>query len=117
MDHCARLSGGEIALANIIAATDVDAHVILGEDGPLVRRLHDAGISVEVLPLPESARELRKDQVDVGRLGLLGPLRTALYVPRLARAAAGAAARPGAHQHAQERAVRVASPLGSRACP
>ena len=84
-DHCARLSGGELALLNIIAATDVEAHVILGEDGPLVRRLHDAGISVEVLPLPESARELRKEQVDVGRLGLLGPLRTALYIPRLAR--------------------------------
>jgi glycosyltransferase involved in cell wall biosynthesis len=84
VDHCARLSGGELALLNIIAATDVDAHVILGEDGPLVRRLHDAGISVEVLPLPESARELRKEQVDVGRLGMLGPLRTALYIPRLA---------------------------------
>ena len=85
LDHCARLSGGELAMANIIDALDVEAHVILGEDGPLVRRLHDSGISVEVLPLPEAARELRSEQVDVGKLGFLGPLRTALYIPRLAR--------------------------------
>ena len=85
VDHCARLSGAELALVNIIGTMDVDAHVILGEDGPLVRRLRDAGISVEVLALPDEARELRKEEVRPGRLGLLAPLRTALYIPRLAR--------------------------------
>lgn len=84
LDHCARLSGGELALLRIIEALDVDAHVILGEDGPLVQRLHLAGISVEVLPLGEAARELRKDDVRVGGTGLLAPLRTATYVPLLA---------------------------------
>jgi glycosyltransferase involved in cell wall biosynthesis len=86
VDHTARLSGGEIALLRIIEALDdVDAHVILGEDGPLVARLHQAGISVEVLPLAEAARELRKGSVSARGLGLMAPLRTAGYVPRLAR--------------------------------
>jgi glycosyltransferase involved in cell wall biosynthesis len=84
IDHCARLSGGELALARIIEALDVDAHVILGEDGPLVPRLQASGISVEVLPLAEAAVDLRKDTVSPRSLGLRGPLDTALYVPRLA---------------------------------
>jgi glycosyltransferase involved in cell wall biosynthesis len=71
LDHVARLSGGEIALARALAAlgTRVDAHVILGEDGPLVGRLRQAGASVEVVPMPAAAREVRKDHVRPGRLG------------------------------------------------
>src|SRR4029078_9982846 len=35
LDHCARLSGGEIALARVLGAlTDVDVHVLLFEHGP-----------------------------------------------------------------------------------
>jgi glycosyltransferase involved in cell wall biosynthesis len=71
LDHVARLSGGEIALARAITALGgrVDAHVILGEDGPLVERLQRAGCSVEVLPMPSVAREVRKDRVRPGGLG------------------------------------------------
>jgi glycosyltransferase involved in cell wall biosynthesis len=63
IDHCARLSGGELALVRMLSALDVDAHVILGEDGPLVERLERAGISVEVLPMPAVSRDLHRDQV------------------------------------------------------
>jgi glycosyltransferase involved in cell wall biosynthesis len=84
--HVAKLSGGEIALARLIdALDDVDAHVILAEDGPLVARLQAAGASVEVLPMRDRTRNLRK-----GRLGASGPpltavFDTAAYVFRLAR--------------------------------
>ena len=63
LDHVGRLSGGEIALARLIEHLDVDAHVILGENGPLADRLRKAGAEVEVLPLPPIARDLRRDQV------------------------------------------------------
>ena len=43
VDHTAQRSGGEIALVRLIAALDdVDAHVILFEDGPLVDDLRAA---------------------------------------------------------------------------
>ena len=72
VDHVARLSGGEIALVRALTAlgSRVDAHVILGEDGPLVDRLREVGASVEVLPMPVAAREVRKDSVGPGTLGL-----------------------------------------------
>jgi glycosyltransferase involved in cell wall biosynthesis len=86
LDHVARLSGGEIALLRLLPHLDrVDPHVILAEDGPLVGRLHLAGISTEVMPLAESARALRKDAVRHGggvSPGVAGA--TAAYVLRLA---------------------------------
>ena len=64
VDHVGRLSGAEIALTRLLPhLSDVNAHVILGEDGPLVTRLQTAGISVEVLTLAEHARTFRKDSV------------------------------------------------------
>lgn len=64
LDHVARLSGGEIALLRLLPHLDrVHPHVILAEDGPLVGRLHLAGVSTEVLPLRGSARHLRKGEV------------------------------------------------------
>ena len=48
-----------------------DAHVILGEQGPLVDRLREAGATVEVPPMPAVAREVRKDSVRPGTLGLM----------------------------------------------
>ena len=98
LDHVARLSGGEIALLRLLPhLRRVNAHVVLGEDGPLATRLQQAGVSVEVLPIDAAARELRKDTVRFGgaargREG--GPrgttqmggaaLGTAAYVARLA---------------------------------
>ncbi len=75
----------------------MNAHVVLGEDGPLVTRLQQAGVSVEVLPIDAAARELRKDTVRFGGAargreeGTRGTtqmggaaLGTAAYVARLA---------------------------------
>jgi glycosyltransferase involved in cell wall biosynthesis len=86
LGHVAQLSGGEIALVRLIEALrEVDAHVILAEDGPLVERLHAVNASVEILRLRERTRDLRKDRVTATRLPFSAALDTALYVLRLAR--------------------------------
>ncbi len=86
VDHCAKLSGGELALLRLLPALEgVDAHVVLGEDGPLVPRLLDAGISVEVLPMPEAARDLPRERARPGALPLASLLGTTGYTARLAR--------------------------------
>jgi glycosyltransferase involved in cell wall biosynthesis len=87
LDHVARISGGEIALARALAALGdrVDGHVILGEHGPLVDRLRDAGVSVEVVPMPEAAREVRRDDVRPSTLGVTALRDTARYVRTLRR--------------------------------
>ena len=63
VDHVARLSGGEIALVRLLPelSKHVDVTVILGEEGPLVERLHDNGVAVELMPLDPRLRDLRKD--------------------------------------------------------
>ncbi|MHB8240559.1 MAG: glycosyltransferase family 4 protein [Solirubrobacteraceae bacterium] len=85
LDHIARLSGGEIALLRLLPhLREVDAHVILGEDGPLAQRLQQEGISVEVLPISSAARDLRRDTVRPGAASPLAALHTLAYVIRLA---------------------------------
>ncbi|HEX3517702.1 MAG TPA: glycosyltransferase family 4 protein [Solirubrobacteraceae bacterium] len=85
LDHIARLSGGEIALLRLLPHMGgVNAHVILGEDGPLAERLTQAGISVEILPIAPSTRDLRKDTVRFGGVSPLAALHTLAYVFRLA---------------------------------
>lgn len=77
LDHVGVLSGGEIALVRLVAALpDVDAHVVLGEDGPLRARLEAVGATVEVLPLRPRVRAVRRHE-------LLRPttLRAALQLP------------------------------------
>lgn len=86
LDHTARMSGGEIALLNLLPALrDVDAHVILAEDGPLVSRLQARGISVEVLPLAEEARGLGRQMIGFGKTRPGTLVATAIYTLRLAR--------------------------------
>jgi glycosyltransferase involved in cell wall biosynthesis len=87
IDHVARLSGAEIALARMLPALaeHVDIRVILGEDGDLVERLQDAAISVEILALPAAARDTRKDTVTARGVGLAAGAETARYVASLRR--------------------------------
>ncbi len=84
LDHVARLSGGEIALLRLLPhLRRVNAHVILGEEGPLVTRLAQAGISVEVLPIAAAARDARKDTVRLGGASPAALLSTLAYIARL----------------------------------
>jgi glycosyltransferase involved in cell wall biosynthesis len=87
VDHVARLSGGEIALARVLPAliaSGVDAHVILGENGPLAARLAQAGATVEVLPMDPSLRDTRR--TDVGLAATMRNAgRTARHVLKLRR--------------------------------
>jgi glycosyltransferase involved in cell wall biosynthesis len=86
LDHVARLSGGEIALLRLLPHLDgVEAHVILGEDGPLATRLQQAGVSVEVLPLAPAARDLRRGAARAGGVPLRTAWETARYTLKLAR--------------------------------
>jgi glycosyltransferase involved in cell wall biosynthesis len=85
LDHCAQLSGGELALLRLLPALDVDAHVILAEDGPLVSRLREDGVSVEVLPMAEVGRSLRRDLVRAGAFPIASLAVSAAYAVRVAR--------------------------------
>jgi glycosyltransferase involved in cell wall biosynthesis len=86
IDHCARLSGAELALARLLPAlADVDARLALAEDGPLVGRLRASGVAVDVLPLAEPARGLSRHRVGWRALAPLAVWRWAAYVVRLAR--------------------------------
>jgi glycosyltransferase involved in cell wall biosynthesis len=80
LGHTAALSGGELALLRLLPALDVDAHVILAEDGPLVERLAAAGLSVEVLPMHPATRATRRDA-----LAPLAALRAVGYSLKVAR--------------------------------
>ncbi len=87
VDHCAQLSGAEIALARLVPALCefVDPLVLLGEEGPLVARLEEAGVEVQVLPLDERTREVRKDSVRSDALDLAAAAAVMPYTVSLAR--------------------------------
>lgn len=86
LDHCARLSGAELALLRLLPAlrSEVDPHVILAEGGPLVARLRTAGISCEVLPMAEAARGLPRARMASMRPPVAGLVHTARYTAVLA---------------------------------
>jgi glycosyltransferase involved in cell wall biosynthesis len=93
LDHTARLSGGELALARLLAALDrtrVEPLVALAEEGPLRELLARESIETHLLPLREGLRNVRKDSLGFGgwvaQIGALGSLwRYAWRVSRLAR--------------------------------
>lgn len=87
VNHVARLSGGEIALERLLAALkgSVAAHVILGEDGPLVERLRAAGAQVEVIPVPPRIRDTRKESITPSKIDPRSALGVLLHVWRLRR--------------------------------
>ena len=67
LDHCARLSGGELALLRLLDSLDgaVEPHVVLAEQGPLLGKLERAGVSHEVVELAAVARELPRQKVTI----------------------------------------------------
>jgi glycosyltransferase involved in cell wall biosynthesis len=86
LDHTARLSGGELALARLLGALDrsrVEPIVVLGEEGPLRDLLARQSIETHVLPLDAQVREVRKESLRLG--GLLLQLRSLTAVWRYAR--------------------------------
>jgi glycosyltransferase involved in cell wall biosynthesis len=86
LDHVATLSGAEIALSRLIAALpNVEAQVILGEDGALRSALEKAGAAVEILPLDERARDVRRAQLGGRRAPIRAAWLTARYTWHLAR--------------------------------
>jgi glycosyltransferase involved in cell wall biosynthesis len=86
LDHCAKLSGGELALVRLLSGSKtIDPHVILGEDGPLLQHLRDAGISAEVLLLRGDVANLTRAELQSHPELLRGVAATTDYVARLAR--------------------------------
>lgn len=69
----------------IEAADEIHATVILAEDGPLVGALTDAGAEVEVLPLSERTRALKRTEVQAGTRQVRALVDVADYVRRLRR--------------------------------
>ena len=75
LDHTAKLSGGEIALARLLETIDrsaINPWVILAEDGSLAERLRAAGIQVDIVPLSGTVLDVRKDSVESGIFSKVG---------------------------------------------
>ena len=75
LDHTAKLSGGEIALARLLETIDrkaIDPWVILAEDGTLAERLRAIGIRVDIVPLSDTVLDVRKDSVQSGIFSKVG---------------------------------------------
>lgn len=87
LDHCARLSGAELALLRLLPALmdHIEPHVILAENGPLVTRLRAAGVFTEVLPMAEVARGLSRERVRPSRLPAFGVAHATGYTLKVAR--------------------------------
>lgn len=89
LDHTAQMSGGEVALFNLVTALDrarFKPLVVLASDGPLATKLREAGVETHVLPLDPSVVGARKGGLGASSvLRLAQAARLAGYVLRLAR--------------------------------
>lgn len=86
VDHCAKMSGAEIALLRLLPFLPTTSPlVVLGEDGPLVPRLRAAGVETTVLPLDPHAGDLGRDRVTPRGLPLYAAGASVAYARRLAR--------------------------------
>ncbi|MEX5719284.1 glycosyltransferase [Geodermatophilus maliterrae] len=86
LDHCAQLSGAELALVRLLPhVPGVDFTVLLAEDGPLADRLRAVGVRVEVLPLAVGAATLRRDRISLTRPPVKAIWYALTYAWRLAR--------------------------------
>ena len=71
LNHTAKPSGAEFALARLLKPIDRDKVTplaLLAEDGPLAGLLESIGVQVRVLPLSDDVREVRKDSLSAGAL-------------------------------------------------
>lgn len=89
LDHTADIGGAELALLRLLDAlrgrADVEAHVILFSDGPLVARLREGGHAVEVLPLRTDLIATTRHEAGVPITAVRGAVGVAPFVRRLAR--------------------------------
>jgi glycosyltransferase involved in cell wall biosynthesis len=87
LGHSAALSGAELGLVELLdALNDVERYVLLAEDGPLVERLRATGALVELAPLGDRTRLLRRTEVGLKSLRILpASVATTAYSIRLAR--------------------------------
>lgn len=87
IDHCALMSGGEIALLNLVKALDrsrFEPIVLLCSDGPLVDHLGSAQVETHVIPLDPAIANTRKDSLGISTLSQIGSMvRSWRYVQRL----------------------------------
>jgi glycosyltransferase involved in cell wall biosynthesis len=67
----------------IEVADEIEATVILAEDGPFVEALREAGARVEIMPLAERARGLKRSEVKAGLNQALAATDVARYIRRL----------------------------------
>ena len=88
VDHTAVLSGGEIALLNLVRSLDttlVQSFVLLGADGPLVQKISEVAPTY-VDPLDASVRETKKDSLGPSSvLRLRAVIFTAAYAWRVVK--------------------------------
>ncbi len=71
LDHTAKISGGEIALLNLIKALDRTRYtpvVVLASGGALAEKLEQDGVETHVIPLPLSVINTRKDVLGLNSL-------------------------------------------------
>jgi len=71
LDHTAKISGGEVALLNLIKALDRTRYtpvVVLASGGALVEKLKQDGVETHVIPLPLSVINTRKDVLGLNSL-------------------------------------------------
>ncbi len=71
LDHTAKISGGEIALLNLIKALDRTRYtpvVVLASGGALAEKLEQDGVETHVIPLPLSVVNTRKDSMGLNSL-------------------------------------------------
>ncbi len=89
LDHSAIMSGGEIALYNLVCALDksrFEPVVGLFTDGPLREKLEEAGVETHVIPLDPRVLHIRKDSLQVwGLCRCSVSLRHPAFVYRLYR--------------------------------
>lgn len=71
VDHTAKLSGGEIALLNLLRVLDrsaVEPHVLLFSKGPLQPLLTDSAITTHLLEMDNEVLETRKESLGVNSI-------------------------------------------------